>query len=168
MCALYGSEMDTPTARERSATITPIHTARTGDLRVMEIVASALPVTLLTPDAPDTYTVTGVFSRSVDPIEAAILHSHTSSATITAAGFPGVTLHVSDRRLLIGNTNLDMLQAGLANVIGQLLLDAATTAVIRRQQVETDLAQALAADAERAERVRDITSTISFGPSRYS
>ncbi len=94
---------------------------RDAALTVLGILDTALPAELGTDRAPERYTVAAVFSRRVSSEEQKAIEAPERQEELAEAGFPGVTLAVSDRRLLIGNTNLAMLENGLAARIGAML-----------------------------------------------
>jgi hypothetical protein len=88
------------------------------------VLASGLPAEVGTPDEPLLYTVPAVFSRRVTQKERSRIEDPTTAEQLevgTGAG-PGLELEVSDRRLLIGNTNLGQLKGGLAAAIGEMLI----------------------------------------------
>lgn len=100
--------------------------SRTDDpraLRLLSVLASALPLELGTPAEPARYTVPAVFSRQVSVAERAWIEDPATARLLeerTGAG-PGLALAVSDRRLLIMNTTLAELKGGLAAAIGEML-----------------------------------------------
>jgi len=94
---------------------------RDAALTVLGILDTALPAELGTDRAPERYTVAAVFSRRVSSDEQKAIEAPAFRDELASQGFPDVTLAVSDRRLLIGNTNLAMLESGLAAAIGAML-----------------------------------------------
>lgn len=126
-------------------------------LRLTSVLASGLPVELGTPNAPDRYTVPVVFSRQVtqeererieDPAVARQLGEHAGAA---------LELEVSDRRLLVKNTNLRELGGGLSAALAAMLreldvqLEAEQSArddeAHRRELKERERAAAVAQEA---------------------
>jgi hypothetical protein len=109
---------------------------------------------LLTPDAPERYTVAAVFTRRPSRPEIDAIHSVRTRDTLTDAGYATVELRVSDRRLEMSNTSLEELADGLAGVIAQRLhsiseqsaddLDRFDADVRERSQRETDRAALVA------------------------
>ncbi|CAH0308794.1 hypothetical protein SRABI128_04433 [Microbacterium sp. Bi128] len=65
---------------------------------------------------------------------------------MSAAGYPGLTLRVSDRRLEIGNSNLEELEGGLSTVLADLLGQISRR--IRQDQAQAFDRAAAAADIE--------------------
>jgi hypothetical protein len=90
-------------------------------LRLRGVLDTALPHELGTPEAPDRYTVTAVFTRRVSEQERHLIEHASVRQTLAEGGYPGVGLEVADRRLLITDTNLAMLENGLAGVIAGVL-----------------------------------------------
>ncbi|MDP5225822.1 MULTISPECIES: hypothetical protein [Arthrobacter] len=90
-------------------------------LALSGVLASALPSELGTARAPSRYTVPAVFTRRPETREIYLLRGDDVRQRLNNAGYPAVELQVSDRRLLITNTNLDELKRGLALVIGDIL-----------------------------------------------
>lgn len=118
------------------------------DLRLVGILAHALPVSLGTADAPERYTVPAVFDRAPLPREVALIEGSSAAAELADAGYPAVTLKVVDRRLEIGQTSIGELKSGLAGLIASILHDAS---VLVRDQNDARLAD-LTAFAEREAR----------------
>ena len=81
-----------------------------GPFAIDHILASELPASLGTAEAPERYVVTAVFSRRPDPLELQMLAAASVTEQLAADGYPGITLMAADRRLLIGNTNLHELE----------------------------------------------------------
>lgn len=135
-------------------------------LRVVSVLASALPDTLHTPDEPDLYTVPAVVSRQVTAQERARIEDPETARLLAAeVGLaPGLELAVEDRRLLIRNTTLTQLGQGLAEAIGRMLerleaelLEAKDVRDHAAADRHTDELARLAAVAHQAEQIR-------FGP----
>lgn len=109
------------------------------ELGLGAVLADSLPPTLFTDAAPERYTVAAVFTRRPAKSEIAAIHGEQTQEVLRSAGYEAVTVHVSDRRLEIGNTNLHELNAGLAGVIAERLH------VISEESASAD--RRLAADA---------------------
>jgi hypothetical protein len=90
-------------------------------LALTGVLASALRPDTGTAQGPDRYTVPAVFSRRPEPREIELINSADAARRLHAAGYPRVGLLVSDRRLLITDTSLDELKAGLAHAVAELL-----------------------------------------------
>lgn len=109
-------------------------------LRLVSILVSGLPASLGTPDEPAGYTVPAVFSRQVTAAEKARIEDPATARSLAPHAGTGLSLEVSDRRLLIKGTTLAELQGGLA---------AALAAALREIDRELGVEQARAtADAE--------------------
>lgn len=75
-------------------------------LTLSGVLASALPHDLHTAQGPTRYTVPAVFSRRPQPREIDLLRGSGVRQELADAGYSHIELSISDRRLLIGNTNL--------------------------------------------------------------
>ncbi|MFZ8758618.1 hypothetical protein ACO03V_14475 [Microbacterium sp. HMH0099] len=94
----------------------------------------------------------------------AAIHSTETQQALTNAGYPDVTLRVSDRRLEIRSTSLAELGAGLATFLADHL--AAITAELQKERASAQLRLAAAVEAEnsRAETIAREAQRISFTP----
>jgi hypothetical protein len=92
-------------------------------LSLRGVLDTALPSELGTEHAPDLYTVAAVFSRRVHPQEQALIEAPAVRRRLADRGYPRIELTVADRRLLIANTSLTMLEEGLAGEIAAVLRD---------------------------------------------
>ncbi|WP_309135237.1 hypothetical protein [Cellulomonas sp.] len=92
-------------------------------LRLVSVLAAGLPADLGTEREPARYTVPAVFSRQVTPAERARIEDPgTAHRLAERAHVPdGLHLAVSDRRLLVGGTNLAEMKAGLATELSAML-----------------------------------------------
>lgn len=97
----------------------PATTSSDSDLGLTSVLPGSLPNSLGTADAPQRYQIDAVFNRRPLPEELTALHAET--ATLTDAGYPEVTLTVSDRRLEIHQSNLEELESGLSTVLADVL-----------------------------------------------
>lgn len=93
----------------------------TGPFAVDHVLASELPASLGTVDAPERYVVAAVFKRRPRPAELELLDDPEVHRQLADAGYPDVSLAAADRRLLIANTNLHELESGLARTIAVIL-----------------------------------------------
>lgn len=95
-------------------------------LRLTSVLVSALPLELGTAAAPDRYTVPVVFSRQVTPEERTRIEDPGLAHRLSEQLGAELELVVSDRRLLVKNTNLAELRDGLAAALAAALreLDA--------------------------------------------
>jgi hypothetical protein len=131
-------------------------------LRLASILISGLPAMLGTDDEPTMYTVPVVFTRQVTHPEKTEIEGPGSTHRLAERGYPRVTLKVSDRRLLIGNTTLQQLRDGLAHELVALLSDI--DGDLSEQRGRQDAAAALreSAAADRAESLRHLVEEIRF------
>ncbi len=136
--------------------------AGTSTLRLASILTSGLPAMLGTDEAPATYTVPAVFSRQVSAPEKAAIHGPAAARRLAEIGYPRVTLRVSDRRLLIGNTSLHELRDGLAHELAVLLGDIDRDLGEEHDQREADAVLRRSAEAERAAGVQRLVEEIRF------
>jgi hypothetical protein len=139
---------------------------QTHGLHLVSVLVAGLPAELGTAAEPARYTVPAVFSRQVTAPERARIEDPGTSRLIAAqvGADPGLSLTVSDRRLLIGSTNLAELRDGLAAAIGAML------AVIERelateQDERVAAAQILQTDEhERVAAVAQLAAQVRFDP----
>lgn len=163
--------VDTP-ASSRTRTPSPATPADgsspSADLGLSSVLTGSLPPTLGTPGAPERYQVDAVFRRRPLPEEVDAIMSAEPHDALRAAGYPGVTLRVADRRLEIGNSNLEELENGLATVLADLL--AGISGRVRQAQSAAFDRAAAAADIEhtRAEDVIQRAGRIAFDPTPAS
>ncbi|MCF4119911.1 hypothetical protein L1785_02860 [Antribacter sp. KLBMP9083] len=143
------------------STPSPSETPHDPALHLRGVLDTALPPELGTTKAPDRYTVAAVFNRRVLPQEQALIEQPSVSRLLADRGYEGIQLAVADRRLLIENTNLAMLESGLAGEIAAVLrgVNEEITAERTRQAAEADEwrageARRAAAVKVEAERVR--------------
>ncbi|WP_150956358.1 hypothetical protein [Microbacterium testaceum] len=118
-------------------------------LGLTTVLSGSLPPTLGTLDAPDKYQVDAVFTRRPTSEEVIAIHSAATKKALVAAGYPDVTLRVSDRRLEIRDTTLEQLEMGLATFLADYL--AHITEEIREYQAT---ARKLVEDAAKVEGSR--------------
>lgn len=126
------------------------------------VLVSSLPATLMTHDEPDRYTVEAVFTRKADREEIFAIQSAETRARLTAHGYSTVELHVSDRRLEIGNTNLAELRDGLAEVIADTLAAISSKVSAARTVAAHRYEEASERDHARAASVAMLAASISF------
>ncbi|MEX8057052.1 hypothetical protein [Microbacterium sp. 16-032] len=140
----------------------PTTSAYPNPLGLTSVLSGSLPPSLGTLTAPDLYQVDAVFDRRPQSEEVAALHSLETLNALSAAGYPSVTLHVSDRRLEIKNTNLDQLKRGLATFLADHL--AAITEEIQkaRASAQSRLASAAEAEGSRAAAIATKAEQITF------
>lgn len=131
-------------------------------LRLRGVLDTALPHELGTDHAPDTYTVTAVFSRRVSGPEQALIEQPTVVEALADRGYPGIRLKVEDRRLLISNTNLAMLGRGLAGEIATVLRDVEAQLTAKRTRQAEELKELHAAEARRAATIKTAADLIRF------
>ncbi|TPW71611.1 hypothetical protein [Schumannella sp. 10F1B-5-1] len=131
-------------------------------LGLRSVLVGALPVSLLTVDAPERYTVEAVFSRrpereEIDGILAASTRRHLGDE-----GYPTIELSVSDRRLEISNTNLEELRDGLGTVLAQRLAAISAEVVAARLVAAARAQESSRVEHRRAAAVIALAESISF------
>ncbi len=117
------------TTSTEAAIMTGPSTTADQHLALTSVVASGLPASLGTDAAERFYDVPAVFNRRPNPEEIAALEGSGSHHLLQRAGYPDVTLAVHDRRLIIGNTNLDQLERGLSTAIANLVHQISSNAL---------------------------------------
>lgn len=135
-----------------------------GPFAIDHILASELPASLGTAEAPDRYVVTAVFSRRPDPLELQMLAAASVTEQLAADGYPGIMLTAADRRLLIGNTNLHELESGLAQRIGEILADIGTQVATLRASHDLERVRLAEQESDRAAAIVKLANRISFDP----
>lgn len=139
-------------------------TPESNALRLTSVLASGLPLELGTPDEPAFYTVPAVFSRQVNAAERVRIEDPASALTLVKrCGLDHeLQLTVSDRRLLIGNTNLAELTGGLASALAALLREI-DALLVAEQDVRTAQANARQlVDSERAASLEAAAAQVHF------
>lgn len=131
-------------------------------LGLTSVLPGSLPQSLGTLSAPESYQVDAVFTRRPEVGEVVALHSLETLNALSKAGYPFVTLHVSDRRLEIKNTSLDQLKNGLGTFLADHL--AAITATLQKERASAQARVASAAEAEgsRAEVIAAKAEQVTF------
>ena len=146
-----------------SQTTWPVTTSRPGDpqaLGLRSILTDLLPRTVHTPDGPERYTVSAVFTRRPTAGEIEAINGAEARASLESAHYPRATLKVSDRRLEIGNTSLEELAGGLAAVISGLLARISATDEARTHVVADEVADHNQREAQRAASIRELVAAI--------
>ncbi|MGW9415519.1 MULTISPECIES: hypothetical protein [Arthrobacter] len=131
-------------------------------LSLSGVLASALPHDLGTAKGPALYTVPAVFSRRPEPRELDLLHGIDVSRRLDESGYGDVELLVSDRRLLITNTNLEELKAGLARLVGTILREISEQALLERISRAEELDALSLIEEHRLEALRSSAAEIHF------
>lgn len=131
-------------------------------LTLSGVLASALPHDLGTARGPSRYTVPAVFSRRPQPREIDLLHGSNISRRLADAGYGNVELRVSDRRLLITNTNLMELKEGLAHLLGLILTEVSAKATDERTERAEELDALGLIEEQRLESIRQAAAEIHF------
>jgi hypothetical protein len=150
-------ELAAPTATPE-ATTTPAPDA----LRLVSILVSGLPTELGTPGEPACYTVPAVFSRQVTAQERARIEDPRTARGLGAHADPDLALEVSDRRLLIKNTTLAQLEAGLAAALAAALRDIARELGAEQAQLSADADARDADERGRAAALAPAAAAIRF------
>jgi hypothetical protein len=131
-------------------------------LTLSGVLASALPHDLGTAQGPSRYTVPAVFSRRPQPREVDLLHGTSTSRRLADAGYSDVEIRVSDRRLLITNTNLADLKSGLAHLLGMILREVSSHASQERAERAEELDALGLVEEQRLEALRKAAAEIHF------
>lgn len=136
--------------------------ARYSTLTLSGVLAAALPHDLGTARGPASYTVPAVFSRRPEPRELDLLHHEDVGRRLADAGYSDVSLRVSDRRLLITNTNLQDLKSGLAHLIGTILADISRQASAERSNRAEELDALGRLEDQRVTAIQNLAAEIHF------
>ncbi|MDR6436746.1 hypothetical protein J2790_001867 [Paenarthrobacter nicotinovorans] len=131
-------------------------------LTLSGVLASALPHDLGTSQGPSRYTVPAVFSRRPQPREIDLMHGPDTSHRLAEAGYGDVGIRVSDRRLLISNTNLAELKTGLAHLVGPILSEVSAQALQERSDRAEELDALGLIEERRQEALRQAAAEIHF------
>ncbi|GAA1953692.1 hypothetical protein [Agromyces allii] len=131
---------------------------------VTHVLVNELPATLGTPDEPERYSVSAVFTRRPTPAELQLLGAPAVEAQLHDAGYPQVVLKPVDRRLVIEHTNLAELAGGLASLVGEILLDIGTRANEHQRELDATSAAQARDEAQRAGIILEAAKRIDFRP----
>ncbi|MDQ0826953.1 hypothetical protein QFZ60_003126 [Arthrobacter sp. B2I5] len=131
-------------------------------LTLSGVLASALPHDLGTAQGPTRYIVPAVFSRRPLPREIDLLHGEGPKRRLAEAGYSDVDIHVSDRRLLVSNTNLADLKSGLAHLLGAILRDISAQAAQELSERSDELEALGLIEEQRLESLRRAAADIHF------
>jgi hypothetical protein len=154
-----------PAARHAAPAATPAEptaTAPDDSLRLVSILVSGLPHELGTPDEPARYTVPAVFSRQVTAPERARIEDPATARALAPHAGPDLALEVSDRRLLIKNTTLAELDAGLAAALAAALRDISRELDVEQAQLSADADARDADERGRAAAIAAAAAAIRF------
>ncbi|MEY9950675.1 hypothetical protein [Leifsonia sp. EB34] len=132
------------------------------ELEVGAVLTDALPSTLLTPEAPERYTVSAVFTRRPTRAEIDAIHDNDTRDALTAAGYPAAELRVSDRRLEIANTNLEELTDGLAAAIAERLHVISVDTAAAHERLEAELMEKSQRETDRVALVALAAAAVTF------
>lgn len=131
-------------------------------LGLTSVLVGSLPDTLMTDAAPERYTVEAVLSRKAQPDEVTAIEGAGVLDHLMASGYPTIQLRVSDRRLVISNTNLEELRDGLGAVIAAQLERVSGDERKARERAASDQREASEREHERAKAVVALASSVSF------
>lgn len=137
-------------------------TSLTTELALGAILAEALPASLLTPEAPDRYTVAAVFTRRPTRAEVDAIQGTDTRSVLSEAGYGTVELRVSDRRLEMANTNLNELQSGLAGTIAARLYDIGVRSAAEHARFQEEMAGKTQRETDRAAVVALAAAAVRF------
>lgn len=144
-------------------TITPAPPARAAlELGLSTVLATALPESLGTADAPERYTVSAVFTRKPTAFELQGIGSAETVDALAAAGYADVGLTVSDRRLEIGNTSLEQLRDGLARAIALRFAAIGAAARTREGELLEAARESSEHEHERAVVIAELVASVRF------
>lgn len=133
-------------------------------LGLTTILTGSLPLTLLTDAAPARYVVEAAFTRRVEPEETALILGQRAQDFLTARGYSNVQLTVSDRRLVIANTNLEELRDGLSRAIAELLASISEEVRTLHHQQDVRRKEESIQLQERTQALAELTNSINFEP----
>jgi hypothetical protein len=122
----------------------------------------ALPASLGTAGAPSRYTVLAPFNRQPLPPEITMIESEIGRLELTGAGYGSVTLTVANRRLEIGDTNLDELKSGLAALIATMLHDTSVAVAATEAARIADLTVENDRERRRTDLITESASQVVF------
>ncbi|MEV8023775.1 hypothetical protein [Microbacterium sp. NPDC080220] len=131
-------------------------------LGLRSVLVGSLPAGLMTPAAPERYTVEAVFDRRPEKAELDEIVGDDTARLLAGAGYGSVTLTVADRRLEIHGTTLEQLHDGLAAFLADRLADISTDLRARQAEVETQTMDLAARENDRAAAVATLAATVSF------
>lgn len=131
-------------------------------LSLRGVLDTALPSELGTEHAPELYTVAAVFNRRVLPQEQALIEAPSVRRSLADRGYPDIQLTVADRRLLIANTNLAMLESGLAGEIAAVLRGVNEEITAERTRQAAEAHEWRAGEARRAAAVKVEAERVRF------
>ncbi len=133
-----------------------------GPLGLKSVLVGSLPGSLIVNGELTRYTVEAVFTRRAKAAEVTQIMAQSTRERLAREGYPDAHLQVSDRRLLIHQTNLEELRDGLATVIAETLAEIAA-GVLREERLAI-LAAELNDERElqRAKAVLALAESIDF------
>lgn len=132
------------------------------ELHLVSVLTQGLPVELGTPAAPARYTVPAVFCRQVSAAERERIEDPTTARSLHEHAGGDLTLTVSDRRLLIGDTSLDELRDGLAAALAGALRDIGHDLSAERGRRIADAAAREAVEHDREAAVAAAAAAVRF------
>lgn len=146
-----------------------IEEARSSPLGLKSVLVGSLPVTLLTDEEPERYTVEAVFSRRPEQVEVDAILGDGAHRFLRERGYEEVGLEVSDRRLRILNTSIEQLRDGLATVLAEYLALAGAAARTERQATEALNLLVAEREHERSAAVAALAESVDFSlPAGFS
>jgi hypothetical protein len=126
------------------------------------IVASALPWNLGTARGPSEYTVVVALSRRAEPYEIDLVNDPSTVRRLREAGYGGVGIAIAGRRLLVENTSLEQLRAGLARELARLFRDVSAAALAQQGQRRPELEALVLLERDRREAVEALAAGVRF------
>lgn len=126
------------------------------------VVASALPWNLRTAGEPSKYTVVVALSRRAEPYEIELVQDPSTVRRLHDAGYEDVRLAIAGRRLLVENTSLEQLRAGLAPELARIFRDISIAAQAQKGQRQSEFEAQVLLERDRREAVEALAEEIRF------
>lgn len=126
------------------------------------IVASALPWNLRTVRGPAKYTVMVALSRRAELYEINLLQAPSTVRRLCNAGYEGVGIAIAGRRLVVENTNLEQLRAGLAGELARIFRDLSVAAQAQKGERRAEFEALVLLERDRREAVEALAAEVRF------
>lgn len=138
----------------------------TATLGLRSVLVGSLPAALMTDQAPHRYTVEAVFTRRPEREEVAEILGNETRAWLARAGYARVQVSISDRRLEIGNTNLEELRDGLGSVLADRLAEISAGVRADHDAAAARFRMAAAGEHNREALVAELAGSVTFRTSQ--
>ncbi len=119
-------------------------------LELLGVISATVPLEHRSGSRSARYTVAARFSRSASAWERSLIEHPHVHTMLAEQGYGSVRLKVLDRRLLIENTNMQMLERGLAAAIAAILSAVDREVTAGRARSLREAQQRRAAQAQRS------------------